>query len=77
MVPALWLMPRMTVNLAAFNFVVTVYLIVGSVHEEERLRATYGQAYIDYQRSGINFFVPSASRLVNPKSNNSFNRTLR
>jgi protein-S-isoprenylcysteine O-methyltransferase Ste14 len=75
MIPALWLMPRMTVNLAAFNFVVTVYLIVGSVHEEERLRATYGQAYIDYQRSGINFFVPSASHLVIPKSNNSFNRT--
>jgi protein-S-isoprenylcysteine O-methyltransferase Ste14 len=75
MVPALWLMPRMTVNLAAFNFVVTVYLIVGSVHEEERLRSTYGQAYIDYQRSGISFFVPSASHPVIPKSINSFNRT--
>jgi protein-S-isoprenylcysteine O-methyltransferase Ste14 len=75
MVLAIWLMPRMTVNLAAFNFVVTVYLIVGSVHEEERLRATYGQAYIDYQRSGINFFVPSASQLFSPKSNNSLNRS--
>jgi methanethiol S-methyltransferase len=73
MIPALWLMPRMTLNLVAFNCVVTVYLIVGSMHEEERLRATYGQAYIDYQRSGINFFVPSASRLVIPKSNNSLN----
>jgi methanethiol S-methyltransferase len=75
MVPALWLMPRMTVNLAAFNCVVTVYLLVGSVHEEERLRATYGQAYTDYQRSGINFFIPSASRLVTPKSNYSLSRT--
>jgi hypothetical protein len=75
MIPALWLMPRMTVNLAAFNFVVTAYLIIGSVHEEERLRAAYGQAYIDYQRSGINFFVPSALRLVIPKSNDSLNRT--
>jgi methanethiol S-methyltransferase len=75
MVPALWLMPRMTVNLAAFNFVMTVYLIVGSVHEEERLRATYGQAYIDYQRSGINFFVPSASHPVISKFNNSLNQT--
>ena len=75
MVPALWLMPRMTVNLAAFNLLVTVYLIAGSVHEEERLRATYGQSYIDYQRSGVNFFVPSASHLVSPKSNNSFDRT--
>lgn len=75
MVPVLWLMPRMTVNLAAFNSVVTVYLIVGSVHEEARLRATYGQAYIDYQSSVINFFVPSASQLVIPKSNNSLNPT--
>lgn len=74
MIPALWLMPRMTVNLAAFNCVVTVYLIVGSVHEEERLRAAYGQAYIDYQQSGIHFFVPSATQLLIPKSNNSFNR---
>ena len=59
MIPALWLMPRMTANLAAFNSLVTVYLIIGSVHEESRLRAAYGQAYVDYQRSGINFFLPS------------------
>lgn len=59
MLPVLWLMPRMTFNLAAFNFIVTVYLIVGSVHEEARLREVYGQAYIDYQLSGVNFFVPS------------------
>jgi protein-S-isoprenylcysteine O-methyltransferase Ste14 len=75
MIPALWLMPRMTVNLAAFNLVVTVYLILGSVHEEERLRATYGQPYIDYQRSGINFFLPSASHLLNPKTNHLLNPT--
>ena len=64
MIPALWLMPRMTVNLAAFNTVVTAYLIAGSLHEEARLRATYGQPYVDYQKSGTNFFVPSASRLL-------------
>lgn len=66
MIPALWLMPRMTVNLAAFNTAVTVYLIAGSLHEEARLRATYGQAYLDYQKSGANFFIPSASRLLAP-----------
>ena len=75
MLPALWLMPRMTVNLAAFNFVVTVYLVAGSVHEEERLRAAYGQAYIDYQRSGINFFVPSLSQLSGQNSKNSSSRS--
>lgn len=64
MIPALWLMPRMTVNLAAFNIAVTLYLIAGSAHEEARLRAAYGQAYLDYQKSGVNFFIPSASRLL-------------
>jgi methanethiol S-methyltransferase len=69
MIPALWLIPRMTTNLAVFNSLVTIYLIVGSVHEEHRLRAAYGQAYVDYQRSGINFFVPSAVPLISAKSN--------
>jgi protein-S-isoprenylcysteine O-methyltransferase Ste14 len=59
MLPILWLMPRMTVNLAAFNLITTVYSIVGSLHEEERFVETYGGAYTDYQRSDINFFVPS------------------
>jgi hypothetical protein len=59
MLPILWLMPRMTVNLAAFNVVTTVYLILGSLHEEKRFVETYGQAYMNYQRSGINFFLPS------------------
>jgi protein-S-isoprenylcysteine O-methyltransferase Ste14 len=59
MMPIIWLMPRMTVNLAAFNLITTVYLILGSVHEEKRFVETYGQAYVDYQKSGINFFVPS------------------
>jgi protein-S-isoprenylcysteine O-methyltransferase Ste14 len=59
MIPIILLMPRMTVNLAAFNLITTVYLIVGSLHEEKRFVETYGQAYIDYQKSEINFFVPS------------------
>lgn len=76
MIPVLWLMPRMTVNLAAFNAVVTVYLLVGSLHEEARLRAAYGRPYVDYQHSGVNFFVPSASRLVRPKLSDSSHRDL-
>jgi hypothetical protein len=59
MIPIIWLMPRMTVNLAAFNVITTVYLIVGSLHEEKRFVETYGQAYVDYQKSEINFFFPS------------------
>src|SRR5690606_12936425 len=37
-VPIFWLWPRMTTNLLAFNAAATVYLIVGSRHEEARLR---------------------------------------
>jgi protein-S-isoprenylcysteine O-methyltransferase Ste14 len=59
MLPILWLMPRMTVNLAAFNVITTVYLILGSLHEEKRFVETYGQAYINYQTSEINFLVPN------------------
>jgi hypothetical protein len=59
MIPVIWLMPRMTVNLAAFNVITTIYLIVGSLHEEKRFVETYGQAYIDYQTSEIDFLVPS------------------
>jgi steroid 5-alpha reductase family enzyme len=59
MIPIFWLMPRMTVNLAGFNLIMTLYLIVGSAHEEKRLKEKYGAAYTNYQKSGINFFVPA------------------
>ena len=57
-VPILWLMPKMTANLFAFNSVMTLYAWLGSLHEEVRLRETYGQAYEDYQNSGTPFFCP-------------------
>jgi len=66
MLPILWLMPKMTVNLAAFNLITTLYLIVGSLHEEKRLKESYGRAYEDYRESGINFFVPSTGYLLSP-----------
>lgn len=55
---ALWLNPRMTTNLLAFNLAATVYLVVGSLHEEARLRTAYGNAYRDYQQSGVPFYLP-------------------
>ena len=64
MIPIIWLMPRMTVNLAAFNVITTIYLIAGSIHEEKRFVETYGQAYIDYQTSEINFFIPSLTHSI-------------
>jgi protein-S-isoprenylcysteine O-methyltransferase Ste14 len=56
--PALWLAPTMTVNLAVLNSVATLYFVLGSVHEERRLRTSYGEAYSAYQHSAVPFYVP-------------------
>lgn len=70
MLPLLWLMPRMTAKLAAFNVAVTIYLSVGSLHEEARLREAYGEAYAEYQGSGVSFFVPFTNFPAVKKFNN-------
>lgn len=70
-VPALWLWPRMTTTLAAFNAAATAYLVVGSVREDRRLAAVYGGEYERY-RERVPFFVPrlprtsAAARHVSP-----------
>lgn len=60
--PVLWLWPRMTTSLLAFNAAATVYLIVGSLHEESRLHDAYGDDYGQYQASGVSFFFPLPNR---------------
>ncbi len=62
--PILWLWPRMTTNLLAFNMAATIYLIVGSIHEEARLRDAFGDDYEAYLHSGISFYVPVPDRSV-------------
>jgi len=57
--PILWLWPRMTTNLLAFNTAATAYLVVGSLHEEARLREAFGEDYDAYLKSGIPFYIPA------------------
>ena len=64
--PLLWLMPRMTLNLAVFNTAATLYLVAGSYHEEARLREVYNEAYAEYESSGVGFLVPHAHSLPEP-----------
>lgn len=51
------LFPRMTVNRAMLAALVTLYVILGSLHEEYRLRAAYGAAYERY-RYKVPFLLP-------------------
>ena len=60
--PILWLWPRMTTNLLAFNTAATVYLVIGSLHEESRLREAFGDKYIAYERGDVPFYLPSPDR---------------
>jgi protein-S-isoprenylcysteine O-methyltransferase Ste14 len=46
----IWFTPLMTVNLLALYLLFTLYFYVGSMHEESRLVAEFGEAYTEYQR---------------------------
>ena len=46
----IWFTPLMTVNLLALYVLFTLYFYVGSMHEESRLVAEFGEAYKEYQR---------------------------
>jgi len=56
--PIFFLWPRMTTSLLAFSLASTVYLALGSLHEEARLRETWGERYTAYERSGVPFYLP-------------------
>src|SRR5919199_1262602 len=60
--PVFWLWPRMTTGLLAFNTAATAYLVIGSLHEEARLREAFGEDYAAYQRSGVPFYLPAPQR---------------
>jgi protein-S-isoprenylcysteine O-methyltransferase Ste14 len=55
------LLPRMTANRAALTALVALYVVLGSLHEEQRLGAAYGAAYERYRRA-VPFLTPRPSR---------------
>ncbi len=55
------LLPRMTANRAVLTALVALYVVLGSMHEEQRLGAAYGAAYERYRRT-VPFLTPRPSR---------------
>jgi methanethiol S-methyltransferase len=55
----LW--PRMTVNRAVLAALVALYVVLGSMHEEHRLRLAYGEAFERY-RCKVPFLLPRPPR---------------
>jgi protein-S-isoprenylcysteine O-methyltransferase Ste14 len=55
------LFPRMTVNRLTLVVLVALYVVLGSLHEERRLRVAYGEPFERYQR-GVPFLVPWLQR---------------
>lgn len=68
----LWPMPTMTEAMLVFNIVSTFYFVFGSLLEERRLIAVFGEAYLDYRRS-VPWLIPFVKR---PRSLNSQLRIL-
>jgi methanethiol S-methyltransferase len=54
-------LPRMTANRAILLVLVGLYVVLGSLHEEHRLRAAYDAAYERYRRA-MPFLVPGRPR---------------
>jgi uncharacterized membrane protein len=55
------LFPRVTVNRVTLATLVALYVVLGSLHEERRLRAAYGEPFERYRRE-VPFLVPRFPR---------------
>jgi len=62
----LWLVSPMTINRLAFLIGVTIYFYVGSIFEEHKLVAEFGEAYRAYQRR-VPRLIPGLRSMTNPR----------
>lgn len=57
----LWSFPRMTVNRLTLAVLVSIYAVLGSWHEDSRLRSRYGKVFETYLRK-TPLFLPRTAR---------------
>ena len=65
----IWSCPDLTADRLLFNFLWTVWIILGTVLEERDLVASFGDAYLEYQRR-VPMLVPYNIRPARQKSTN-------
>ena len=46
----IWLMPIMSMNILGLNIGLTVYLFIGTLFEERKLEAAFGETYVKYKQ---------------------------
>jgi protein-S-isoprenylcysteine O-methyltransferase Ste14 len=63
----IWLTPIMTTSVLALNLGLSLYIYIGSIFEERRLLAEFGQAYQDY-RAQVPRLIPYPRRLLSSSS---------
>lgn len=69
----LWLWPEMSVNRAAFFAFSTLYLCLGSIPEEQKLMAEFGDAYRRYQKA-VPRLIPRPRRVYRSGGRSVFER---
>ena len=62
----LWASPVMSWNRLAFNLGSSLYLIIGSIFEEQKLLDEFGEAYADYRRR-TGAFLPRLTGTSEPR----------
>lgn len=61
--PAFWLSPVMSARWLGVGAATTLYMVLGSLHEDARLQSAYGERYARYRQQVPHVRLPIVSRL--------------